>query len=116
MTSSSVDRCVFSRINLCEYFIFIMIILTNIIGWLATGIGIVSFMPQVYKIYQTNHTQSLSLGMYILISISFVLWIIYGMKIGAMPIVFGNILMLVMASYILTKKILNLKKDGYSFE
>ena len=45
--------------------------LIDTVGWVANIIGISSFIPQCYKVYQTNNTKSLSLNMYILITISF---------------------------------------------
>lgn len=86
----------------------------DILGYIATTIGIISFMPQAWKVYKTSDTKSLSLGMWILINISFVLWIIYGSIIKAMPVMGGNTVMLLLGSYILFKKIENYKKDENS--
>ena len=83
----------------------------EIMGWVATAIGIISFMPQAYKVYSTNDTKALSLYKWVLINFSFVLWIIYGANIGATPVMGGNILMLLLGSYIMIKKIMNSKKD-----
>ena len=84
----------------------------DILGWIANVIGIVSFVPQCWKVYKTNDTKSLSLMMYIFINISFVLWIIYGAVIKAPPVMGGNVVMLILASYILVKKLINYSKDS----
>ena len=38
----------------------------DIIGYIATGMGITSSIPQIYQVIQTNDTSSISLGFYIM--------------------------------------------------
>ena len=50
----------------------------QIIGYIATFLTIVHLIPQVYKIYITNHTLSLSIYTHIILFCESILWIIYG--------------------------------------
>lgn len=82
----------------------------DIIGYIATGIGITSSIPQIYQVIQTNDTSSISLGFYIMACVSFILWIIYGSVLKLGPVRNGNILMLLGYGYVLYRKILNISK------
>ena len=86
----------------------------DILGWIANIIGIISFIPQCWQIHKTNDTKAISLVMYILIVISFILWVIYGYIIKASPVMGGNIVMFFLGSYILVRKSMNYKKDSQS--
>ena len=82
------------------------------IGWIATLLGIISFIPQTYKVYKTNDTKSLSLGMYLIINMSFILWIYYGYKLKLTPVLYGNSVLIIMSMYILSQKIKHLKSKN----
>ena len=83
----------------------------QIIGWIAIMTCIFSFIHQAYKVYYTNETKALALSMWILGNIACFLWIIYGALIGSPPLMYGNIIMLILGSYIMIKKIMNSKKN-----
>jgi len=55
----------------------------DMIGILATIIGIISFIPVIYGVYQTKKTNNFPYKMLLLALISNILWIIYGSLIGA---------------------------------
>lgn len=84
---------------------------TELIGWLATVLGIISFVPQTLKVYKTDDTKSISLGMYIIITISFGLWIYYGFVLNLKPILYGNMCIIIMSIYILITKIHHLRRE-----
>jgi len=84
----------------------------EILGWSANGLGIISFVPQCYKVYKTNDTKSLSVLMFIIITMSFLLWIVYGYEIKSRPIMYGNIVTFILSMYILVKKLQNSSKDN----
>lgn len=77
------------------------------IGYLAAILTTISFLPQAIKVYKTNHTKDLSLGMFIIFCSGVFLWLIYGVLINNLPIIFANIVTFVLAGYILIKKIKN---------
>jgi MtN3 and saliva related transmembrane protein len=77
----------------------------TLIGLLAAAISTLGFAPQVIKIHRTRMTRDLSLGSYILLFAGLFLWLIYGLLLGALPIILGNAIACAMAAYIIYMKI-----------
>ena len=75
------------------------------LGILAALLTTISFVPQVYKVWKTNDTQSISLSMFILFTSGVVCWLIYGFLRDDIAITVANAATLGMSSYILFKKI-----------
>lgn len=75
------------------------------IGFLAAFGTTVSFLPQAVKTIQTKDTSGISLPMYILFTTGTLLWLIYGIMSGSMPVAVANAITLVFASIILIYKI-----------
>lgn len=78
----------------------------EIVGIIA-GVGtILSFVPQVTRIYKLRNTEAISLPMYIMFSIAEIFWILYGWMIHANAIIYTNIIILLLALIILIMKII----------
>ncbi|MDY6993144.1 MAG: SemiSWEET transporter [Pseudomonadota bacterium] len=75
------------------------------IGFIAALLTTFSFMPQAYKVYKTQKTTDLSLGMFSLFTLGVLLWTIYGILLAAFPIILANIITFILAFYILIMKI-----------
>jgi MtN3 and saliva related transmembrane protein len=65
----------------------------------------VAFIPQVVKIWKTKHTRDVSLGMFAIFSGGVLLWLFYGIEIGAMPVIVSNAITLGLSLTILFFKI-----------
>lgn len=79
----------------------------NIIAYIATFLTIIHLIPQVYKIYKTNHTLSLSIYTHIILFCESFLWIIYGYLDNNYLLSFGNMINIIFLIYILKKIISN---------
>jgi MtN3 and saliva related transmembrane protein len=79
--------------------------LTAIIGYLAAFGTTISFLPQAIKTIQTKDTSGISLGMYSLFTAGTLLWFIYGVMAGSLPVAIANAITLIFASIILIYKI-----------
>ena len=77
----------------------------TLIGLLAAAISTLGFAPQVIKIQRTRMTRDLSLGSYVLLFSGLSLWLIYGLLLGALPIILGNAVACAMAGYIIYMKL-----------
>ena len=68
----------------------------RILGFVASVVSTVSFVPQVYEVWSKmpSPATSVSLSMYIVLVIGCVLWLIYGLKIHARPIWLTNVFIL----------------------
>jgi MtN3 and saliva related transmembrane protein len=76
-----------------------------IIGFIAGTFTTLSFLPQVIKTFKTRQTKDISIAMYIVLATGLFTWIIYGILMGALPIILANLLAFIMAVTILILKI-----------
>jgi MtN3 and saliva related transmembrane protein len=74
-------------------------------GYLAAVLTTVSFVPQVLRTLRTRDTRAISLGMYLLFSAGVALWLIYGLLIGAWPIILANVVTLGLTLTVLWHKL-----------
>jgi len=77
----------------------------EIIGYLAAICTTISFVPQVVRIWQTKNTSAISLGMYLVFVIGIVLWLVYGLIIGNIPMIVANAVTLFLAGTVLVMKL-----------
>ncbi len=75
------------------------------IGYIAAFLTTASFLPQAIKVWREDDTAAISLGMYSMFVLGVMLWLIYGIMIGNMPITIANIITFILASSILYKKV-----------
>ena len=64
--------------------------LVTILGLVAAICTTISFLPQAIKTIKTKQTKDLSLGMYLVLTTGILLWIVYGILIGDLPIILAN--------------------------
>ena len=79
-------------------------LIANVVGTGAALCSIASFAPQMIKIWKEKDASSISLKTYSLTVACFVLWVIYGVLIGAWPIVAANAMAFLMALGVLIMK------------
>jgi MtN3 and saliva related transmembrane protein len=77
----------------------------NMLGLIAGTLTTVAFIPQVVKIWKTRHTLDISLGMFAIFSSGVFLWLLYGIQLGAWPIILSNSITLVLSLTILVFKL-----------
>jgi MtN3 and saliva related transmembrane protein len=75
------------------------------IGAIAATLTTCSFLPQVWRVWQTRHTKDISLAMYALFTVGVALWLAYGILLGAWPIVIANGITLLLAGTVLVLKL-----------
>jgi MtN3 and saliva related transmembrane protein len=80
--------------------------LINITGMLAAVLTTVSFVPQALKTLKTRRTHDISLVMYLLFGLGVLMWLIYGIQINSMPIIFANAITLCLIIPILIMKLI----------
>jgi len=77
------------------------------ITWLGFVAGIlttISFVPQVHKVWRTKRTDDLSMGMLLAFASGICLWLLYGILLGAAPIIVANAATLVQLLVIIILK------------
>ena len=75
------------------------------IGSVAASLTTLSFVPQALKTFKTRDVSGISLGMYTAFTLGVALWLIYGILIGAWPVIIANAVTLVLALAILVMKL-----------
>lgn len=83
----------------------------DIINWIGTSAGTlttIAFIPQVSKTWKTQSAGDISLLMFLLFSTGVLLWLIYGILLGAYPIIVANGITLTLSASILALKIKDL--------
>lgn len=77
----------------------------ELIGYCAAFLTTCSFVPQAWLTWRTRDVRGISLGMYLVFTLGVALWLLYGMLMGAWPIVLANAVTLALASVILAMKV-----------
>ena len=77
----------------------------TITGFAAAILTTASFLPQAIKTISTKDTSGISLFMYSLFASGTLLWFLFGLFSGNMPVMIANVVTLLFASIILVYKI-----------
>jgi MtN3 and saliva related transmembrane protein len=75
------------------------------LGTVAGILTTAAFVPQVVKTWKTRSAADLSLAMILTFWLGIFLWLIYGLCIGAVPIIVANAVTLVLEGSILWFKL-----------
>jgi MtN3 and saliva related transmembrane protein len=77
----------------------------TLLGFLAGVLTTAAFVPQVLKIRKTRSARDISLAMYAVFTTGVVLWLVYGVALGSVPIIVANVFTLVLALAVLVMKV-----------
>jgi MtN3 and saliva related transmembrane protein len=77
----------------------------ELIGYCAASLTTLSFLPQAWLTFRTRDVRGISLGMYSVFTVGVALWLLYGLLMGAWPIVAANAITLALACVILGMKL-----------
>ena len=75
------------------------------IGFFAAFCTTIAFLPQAIKVYKSKSTKDISLYMFLIFTIGVLSWLIYGMIISDLPLIFANAVTLILSFFILVYKI-----------
>lgn len=77
----------------------------DLIGFSAAFLTTASFVPQAWLTFRTRDVSGISLGMYSVFTVGVALWLLYGLSLGAWPVVVANAVTLALALSILVMKL-----------
>ena len=77
----------------------------DLIGSVAAFLTTVAFVPQVVKIWRSRSAKDISLPMYIVFTIGVAMWLVYGLLLGATPIIIANCVTLPLAISVVVMKL-----------
>ena len=75
------------------------------IGLVAAFLTTGAYVPQALKVLREKHTQSISLGMYAMMTTGIACWFIYGVMLESPALMLANGITFVLAAIILGMKI-----------
>lgn len=78
---------------------------SELVGYCAAVLTTCAFLPQAWLTFRTRDVRGISLGMYGIFTLGVALWLLYGLLLGAWPIVLANAVTLVLAAAILCMKL-----------
>jgi MtN3 and saliva related transmembrane protein len=89
------------------------------LGLVAAAITSASAVPQVVRTYRTRHARDISIWQPVLLNIGMLLWLIYGVSLGDLPLILANAFSIVCYTLLIIMKIYfkeddNRSGDGYS--
>jgi len=76
-----------------------------IIGLCAGTLCTISFIPQIIKICRQKHARDLSLATFCILTAGLLLWLVYGIIIGSVPIIITNTVMTLLSLVIVILKL-----------
>lgn len=78
---------------------------TDLVGTIAACLTTFSFLPQAIKTFRTKDVSGISLSMYGIFTAGVALWLVYGILLGAWPIIISNAITVSLALSILLMKL-----------
>lgn len=86
------------------------------VAFIAAFFTMIGYVPQAIKTIKTKDTKSISFWMYFCSIIGVIFWLIFGIMIGNIPIIFKNIAVIILGGVILWIKVFNMftkEEEGF---
>jgi MtN3 and saliva related transmembrane protein len=86
--------------------------LTGSIGFFAGLLTSGAAVPQVLQTYRTKHARDLSMSQLVLLNLGMLLWLIYGLMITDLPLIYANVFSICCYSSLIAMKIRYDRRDA----
>jgi len=83
----------------------------TLLGFVAGTLTTLAFLPQVIKTWRTKSSNDLSVSTLGMISTGVLLWLVYGLLVGDLPIIVANAVTLVLVVSIFVLALVYRKRD-----
>ncbi|MDE0779580.1 MAG: SemiSWEET transporter [Alphaproteobacteria bacterium] len=77
----------------------------DVVGGVAAVLTTIAFLPQVIKSWRSGSTRDVSLGMFLILNTGIVLWLIYGLLLGSLPLILANTVTIFLTGTIMVLKL-----------
>lgn len=77
----------------------------EVMGYIGTFLTCVTFVPQVYKTWQTRKAGDLSLAMLLIVVTSTVVWLVYAFGKMLLPVIIANAIVFVLSIMLVVFKL-----------
>jgi len=82
----------------------------EVVGLVGSGLSSITFIPQVLQAWKTKSVGDLSLWMMLIVTTSTVVWLIYGIGRGALPVIIANTIIFILSLVLIYFKFAFAKK------
>lgn len=65
-------------------------VIENIIGFVAGTFIALNLLPQIHKSWETKQVEDVSMSMILIVLAGSILWLIYGLLLMSLPIIFSD--------------------------
>jgi len=76
-----------------------------VIGYAAAALTTSAFIPQVIKSWRSRSTGDLSAVMLVVFTAGIVLWLLYGLALGSLPVILANGVTLALSATLVALKL-----------
>ena len=80
-------------------------IVIKLLGFAAATCTTLAYVPQFVKVWRTRSTEDISLGMFLVMVVGILLWLVYGLLSGDGPLIVANAVTIVLAGGVLFMKL-----------
>ena len=87
--------------------------MNELIGYIGAFLSAITFMPQVWQAYKTKSVGDLSIYMILIVVLSTIIWLYYGISTGSGPVIAANAIVMLLSLVLLYFK-LTFKKSSQS--
>jgi MtN3 and saliva related transmembrane protein len=77
----------------------------EVVGLVGAFLSSITFIPQVYKAWQSKSVGDLSLSMILIVFTSTIVWIVYGVSLTLWPVILCNSIMAVLTMLLIYFKL-----------
>jgi MtN3 and saliva related transmembrane protein len=77
----------------------------DIIGYFGSFLTSITFIPQVYKSWQSKSVGDLSIAMVSIVILSTIVWLVYGFRIKSKPVIVANFIVFILSLVLLYFKL-----------
>ena len=77
----------------------------DLLGLAAGSLTTLAFLPQVSRAWKTRSTHDLSLAWLVIFTAGVVLWLVYGLLLGSLPVIAANVVTLALLLVLLALKL-----------
>ena len=85
--------------------------LIDLAGYTGAFLSAITFMPQVYKAWQTKSVGDLSIWMILIVITSTIVWLVYAFALHSGPVIAANVIVLVLSLILMYFKV-TFKRGG----
>jgi len=78
---------------------------TEAVGHFGALLSSITFIPQVYKAWQTKSVGDLSLTMILIVFSSTIVWLVYGIALTLWPVIVANSIICILSTVLILFKL-----------